>query len=245
LGGYSNEGWAWRWHLPKDLHFHASNNLLKHLAANISPWVLDILAGCLKNQDCVLSMTDSTTAEGWLKKSNFSKLGKSPIQASVRIKAAWKQATLFLSLGIKCYTQWFKGERDQVLDALSCDDNRSDEELINTIKSACPLQVPSQFEILQLPKETTLWLTALLVELPVSMHLREEYTRSKFRHGSGGRNTAIQLKSRTISSLKTSSKNTDTSPLVHLPWLSGKQSFQDLLAAGKVKDTMQYVCTTF
>jgi len=62
LGGYSNKGWVWRWYLPKNLFFRASNNLLEHLAAIISPWV-DILAGRLKNQDCVLSMTDSTTAE--------------------------------------------------------------------------------------------------------------------------------------------------------------------------------------
>jgi hypothetical protein len=75
LGGYSNEAWAWRWYLPKDLLFRALNNLLKHLAAIISPWV-DILAGCLQKQDCVLLMTNSTTAEGWLKKSNFSELAR-------------------------------------------------------------------------------------------------------------------------------------------------------------------------
>ena len=152
LGGYSNIGWAWRWYLPKNLLFHASNNLLKHLEAIISPWV-DILAGRLKNQDCVLSMTDSTTAEGWLKKSNFSELGESPIQVSARIEACWKQATLFMSLGIKCYNQWFAGERNQVSDALSRDDDRSDEELTSMIKFFCPSQVPSHFEILQLPKE--------------------------------------------------------------------------------------------
>jgi hypothetical protein len=76
-------------------------HLLEHLAAIISPWV-DILACYLKNQDCILLMTNSMTAEGWLKKSNFSKSGNSPTQASVMIEAAWKQATLFLSLGIKC-----------------------------------------------------------------------------------------------------------------------------------------------
>jgi hypothetical protein len=59
-------------------------------------------------------MTDSTTAEGWLKKSNFSELGKSPIQASVRIEAAQKQASLFMSLGLKSYSQWFKGEANEV-----------------------------------------------------------------------------------------------------------------------------------
>jgi hypothetical protein len=112
LVGYSNEGWAWRWYLPRDLLFPALNNLLKHLAAIISLWV-DILAGHLKNQDCVLLMTNSMTAKGWLKKLNFSKLGENPTQASVRIEAAWKQATLFLFLGIECYSQCFEGERNQ------------------------------------------------------------------------------------------------------------------------------------
>jgi hypothetical protein len=45
-------------------------------AVIISPWV-DILAGRLKNQDCVLSMTDSTTAKGWLRKSNLP-IGQKP-----------------------------------------------------------------------------------------------------------------------------------------------------------------------
>ncbi len=158
-------------------------------------------------------------------KSNFSELGKSPIQASVRIKAAWKQATLFLSLGIKCYSQWFEGERNQVSDALSYDKDRSDEDCTNAIKSFCPSQAPSHFEILQLPKEITLWLTVLLLKLPVSMQLREDHMRSNIGRGSSGRNTAIQLESRAISPSKTSPKNTDTSSLMHLPWLSGNQGF--------------------
>ena len=104
LGGYSHEGFAWRWYLPENLKFRATNNLLEHLAAIISPWI-DILAGRLKSEDCVLSMTDSTTAEGWLRKSNFSELGESKLQALVRIEAARMQATLFMSLGIKNYSQ--------------------------------------------------------------------------------------------------------------------------------------------
>jgi hypothetical protein len=87
LGGYSHKAFAWCWYLPADLKFRAWHNLLEHLAAIISPWI-DILAGCLKSQDCALLMTDSTTPEGWLKKLNFSKLGKSKIQSSVRIEAA-------------------------------------------------------------------------------------------------------------------------------------------------------------
>jgi hypothetical protein len=104
LGGYSHEGWAWRYYLPADQKFKASNNLLEHLAAVISPWV-DILAGRLKPNDCALSMTDSTTAEGWLRKLNFTELGESPKQASARIEAARKHASLFLENGIKSYSQ--------------------------------------------------------------------------------------------------------------------------------------------
>ncbi len=52
LGGYNHKGFAWRWYLPENLKFRATNNLLEHLAAIISPWI-DILAGRLKSEDCV------------------------------------------------------------------------------------------------------------------------------------------------------------------------------------------------
>jgi hypothetical protein len=52
-------------------------NLLGYLAAIITPWI-DLLAGCLECGDCALSMTDSTTAEGWMRKSNFENLAKTP-----------------------------------------------------------------------------------------------------------------------------------------------------------------------
>ncbi len=53
LGGYSDEGFAWRYYLPKQLKFRASNNLLEHIAAIITPWV-DIIAGRLTRGDCTL-----------------------------------------------------------------------------------------------------------------------------------------------------------------------------------------------
>jgi hypothetical protein len=67
LGGYSNQGHAWRFKVPDNLHFIASNNLLEFLAAIITPWI-DIIGGCLSPGDCTLSMTDSTTGKGWMKK---------------------------------------------------------------------------------------------------------------------------------------------------------------------------------
>ncbi len=78
LGGYSNEGFTWRYYLDLHLKFQVSNNLLEHIVAIITPWV-DIIVGRLTLGDCALSMTDSTMSEGWLKKTNFIKDGESPI----------------------------------------------------------------------------------------------------------------------------------------------------------------------
>jgi hypothetical protein len=44
LGRYNNQGFAWKFYLPENLKFQASNNLLKHIAAIISPWI-GILVG--------------------------------------------------------------------------------------------------------------------------------------------------------------------------------------------------------
>ena len=90
LGGYSHKGFAWCFKIPSHLQFRASNNLLDHLAAVITPWV-DIIAGRLRKGDCALSMTDSATSEGWLRGSNF-KEETDHIQASTLIQVAREHA---------------------------------------------------------------------------------------------------------------------------------------------------------
>ena len=121
IGGYSHghKGFAWRWAIPSDLQFCASNNLLEHVAAVITPW-LDIIAKRLQEGDCALSMTDSTTSKGWLQKSNFRE-ETNFIQASVRIQVARDHAQRYLDLGIKNFKQWFPGRLNNVTDSLSQD----------------------------------------------------------------------------------------------------------------------------
>ena len=70
LGGYIDQGRAWRFKVPEEHLFKASNNLLEFMAAIITPWI-DVIEGRLNAGDCALSMTDSMTAEGWMRKSNF------------------------------------------------------------------------------------------------------------------------------------------------------------------------------
>ena len=121
LGGYSNEGYAWRFKIPDDLLFRASNNFLEFIASIITPWV-DLITKRLKAGDCALSMTDSTTSAGWLKKTNFKEENddeSNDIEAKVRNEAARKHASLFIDGGVMEYTQWFEGKSNNVSDSLS------------------------------------------------------------------------------------------------------------------------------
>ncbi len=49
-------------------------------------------------------MTDSTTAEGWMKKLNFSKAANDPIQALTCVDAAIKYTQVFLDVDVKGYS---------------------------------------------------------------------------------------------------------------------------------------------
>ncbi len=104
LGGYSDSGFAWRYYLKPEHQFRATNNLLEHIAAIITPWV-DIIWGCLYSGSCALSMTNSTTSEGWLHKTNFSKLKEDPIQATVRLEVARMHAMHYITHSIREYSQ--------------------------------------------------------------------------------------------------------------------------------------------
>ncbi len=67
-----------------------SNNLLKFLAAIIMPWI-DIIGGLLSPGDCALSMTDSTTAEGWMKNWTSARLTTTPPKHSLTM--TWEENT--------------------------------------------------------------------------------------------------------------------------------------------------------
>ncbi len=183
-------------------------------------------------------MTDSTTAEGWLKKLNFSELGKSKIQSLVRIEAAQMQATLFMSLGIKNYSQWFKGESNEVSNALSHDDNWDNKELINIFCAFCPSQIPSHFIIVPLPSKITSWLIALPQKLPMNQQFNKVHMRSKLGRGNNGASTTNALGTMTSSSniSQDINKSKSSEPL---PWLCKKDGFWDQLMTDWLKAQSQ------
>ena len=117
----------------------------------ITPWV-DIIAKRLGPGDCSLSITDSSTSEVWIRKSNFKEDEESPIQAAVRIEVSRSNAKRIMENKIKNYSQWFPDWMNGVSDAISWDDDRSDNEIINIFRSFTPSQIPDHFDIVPLPR---------------------------------------------------------------------------------------------
>ncbi len=152
-------------------------------------------------------MTNSMTLERWLKKTNFIEDGKSPIQATIHLEVACLHALHYLSHKIQEYSQWFCGADNQVADALSQDDNPMDEELTKILCSHCPSQVPEHFRIVPLPNKITLWLTLLLLWLPVKPGLVEEHTKTMLGCGTATLTIATASDSEDIISLMTSPDN--------------------------------------
>jgi hypothetical protein len=72
LGGYNiTSGLAWRFELPVDCRLRTSLNSLEFLSCLITLWV-DIISLQIEESSCLLCQTDSSTANGRLRKSNFS-----------------------------------------------------------------------------------------------------------------------------------------------------------------------------
>jgi hypothetical protein len=185
LGGYSDQGYAWRFKVPDELQFRASNNLLEFLAAIVTPWI-DIIGRCLSPGDCTLSMTNSTTTEGWMKKSNLIKPNNDPIQATAHVDAARKYASIFMNADIKGYSQWFAGKSNNVADVLSRDWHCSNKELTFILQHHFPKQMPASFHLSPLPSKIGSWMISLLWQLPVSKQLWEHHTMMGLKLGSVG-----------------------------------------------------------
>lgn len=198
LGGYSSNGRAWRLYLPEELLYRATNNLLEHMASIITVWV-DIIEGRLQPEDCILSMTDSSTSEGWHRKTNFktdpieADSDFNPEEAEVRSEICRHFAELCVKNKLVHYAQWFAGKENDVSDALSRDDDRSDEEITNLLYTYVPEQMPQHFEIAPLPNEILLWVTSLLQRLNVKEQLREKRSRTEIGRSEGGRPTPNPL----------------------------------------------------
>ena len=201
LGAYASHGEAWRYLIPENLRGRAHINLLEFLIHVVSIWI-DILKKKVSKEDCLLSMGDSTTAMGWLRRSNFRAKDESDQEWIVKQDVARKLAELILDSELVLYQQWFAGSSNVVADSLSRDCYYMN---INThekfLKTVCLPQLPNNFQIKQIPKEISCFITSILERLPVKKQRLIPQKPSELALGNIGILSSLASASQTTSSL--------------------------------------------
>lgn len=179
IGGYNVlSGKAWRFLLPVNCRLRTTLNSLEFIASLVSIWI-DYLHKDIPTESCLLSQTDSTSAAGRLKKSNFTDSDNEIVQLST----ARKLAHIVMDAESCLYSQWFPGKFNEVSDACSWDFHLSDLELTKLIFTSVPNQVPFGFRICQFPREIASWLTCLLQKQPQEMQWNQQPLPSKLSLG--------------------------------------------------------------
>lgn len=186
LGGYSCSGRAWRFQIPANLRYRATLNMLEHLCSIIGPWV-DQIEGNLPEFSCILAMGDSTTAAGWLKKSNFKySEEESKAMTNAKLKLARDHALRLMTHKCSDYSQWFKGEHNDLADSLSRDHHIPINVLSHLFSVSIPQQTPKNLRISPLPPEVHSYITSMLQSLPEETQQPERLKTSKIARGVAG-----------------------------------------------------------
>lgn len=94
IEGYNSNERAWRWELPPHLRWCATLNMLKFVATVIGPWI-DLIEQILPPLSCIVSITDSTTTNGWQQKPNFDVDNKEEKATRIgcKILLTWEHST--------------------------------------------------------------------------------------------------------------------------------------------------------
>jgi hypothetical protein len=186
MGAFASHGRAWNYLIPEELRGRAHINLLEFLTQVVSIWV-DIIEGVTCPLDCILCIGDSTSALGWLRRSNFREKDEDDIEWIVKQQVARKLASLILGSETVLYHQWLKGIWNVVADSLSRDlfylSLKSHETFL---KSTCSNQLPKNFHITPLPKEICCFITSVLQQLPVKKQRLIPQKPSELAHGNVG-----------------------------------------------------------
>jgi len=106
----------------ENLRWRATLDMLEFVASTIGPWI-DLLEDNLPPLSCVLSMIDSTTTNGWLRKTNFEEddAAEDGNHSACKLELARAHAIFLLQNKVKEYSQWFPGKYNHAANSLSRD----------------------------------------------------------------------------------------------------------------------------
>ena len=218
-------GRAFRLEIPVDLRGRVPLNILEFLAATVAIWIDIHEEGT--PLECYLCQGDSTTAAGWMSKSNFNDVNPAHMEATRKLASILLQSEGLL------YSQWFPGIENVVADVLSRDFHIPDDKLISLLSSLVPQQIPPLFHISPVPKEIYSWVISLLRKQPSTKQSPKEPQRSKLLRGRDGRSILHPSASATTPSSTISSRTKETGSYQH----SHQQYEQDAFQQNAIADS--------
>jgi len=116
---------------------------------------LGIEEGEIHPSDHALSVTDNSTAESWIPKSNFDESPDSDSDQAAHAATAQWLGTTGIDNNLCLSGCWFMGLLNVIADPLSRDHLSSDAALTKFLLHKYPQQVPSTFKISSLPEKIT------------------------------------------------------------------------------------------
>jgi len=126
------------------------------------------IENCITPNSCLLVNGDSSTAQSWIRKSNFSSDDESDPEINVKLQAARKVASILIEKSVCVYSQWFPRDENDVTDSLSRDLHLSDHNLTKLLIFALPSQLPHNFRIVSFPKRISSAFSSWLLTLPAN-----------------------------------------------------------------------------
>ena len=180
LGGYSARGRAWRFYIPPHLRTPHTNNVLEFMAIIITIWI-DAIEGFIPPLSCLLGCSDSSSAVGWMHRSNFDPATKQTHEACSR-----HLARILLKQACTLFSQHQKGKHNIVADLLSRWHFLNPIELTLFLKHISYTQIPTNFTISPLPPVIVSWVTSTLGRLRDAMVSQKTPTKNTSERGNDG-----------------------------------------------------------
>lgn len=180
IGGYCLlTGQSWRYKFTKQEREVFSLNLKEFIGSVVNAKVFLPLDD--SPFPCLLSIGDSTSAAGWLQKSNFD-----PDCHPIHSEVAREHAREIMKHNACDYSQHIPGITNVIADSLSRDFHLTNKQLISMLYSVNPPFLPKQMHIEPLPKEIISWIGSLALKQHKRKVLPERHTKSTLARGISG-----------------------------------------------------------
>ena len=168
-----------------------SNNLFEFICQVVTIWQ-ECLDDALPTDACVLGLSDSSSATGWMHRSSFGANKPNHQRVSARL------TELTLQHRFAIHSEHIPGRQNVVTDMLSRTFDCCDKDLTSRIHSLFPNQIPRNFRVCELPNEIKSWISSVAPRLQeYSLDESNRPTKLKTGHGDDGLNTSDSLTSKT------------------------------------------------